>query len=147
MSDVTIVSARTIRLQARARDKTDAIRQVGELLVAGGCVDPAYVDGMLARERITSTYLGNGVAIPHGQNENRSQVRRTGIAVLQLPEGVEWEPNELAYLVIGIAANDDDHVDVLTNLAELIEDPATAEQLARTTDPLLIAGLLNGTRA
>src|SRR5687767_6906034 len=143
---MAIVSIEMVRLGARARDKQDAIRQAGELLVAGGCVEPAYVGGMLAREQIMSTYLGNGVAIPHGQHENLSDVRRTGISVLQLPGGVEWEPGELAYLVIGIAANADEHVGVLANLAEVIEDVDAAEQLARTTDPLLIVERLGRER-
>ena len=144
---MSIVSIETIRLQAQALDKHDAIRQAGDLLVHGGCVEPGYVDGMLARERTMSTYLGNGVAIPHGQHENLADVRRTGISVLQIPSGVEWEPGELAYLVIGIAANAEEHVAVLANLAEVIEDPDEAEQLARTTDPMLIVERLSRERA
>jgi mannitol/fructose-specific phosphotransferase system IIA component len=143
---MAIVSLETIRLQAQAHDKQDAIRQAGELLVQGGCVAPAYVNGMLAREQTMSTYLGNGVAIPHGQHENLGDVHRTGISVLQLPAGVEWEPGELAYLVIGIAANADEHVGVLANLAEVIEDPDAAEQLAHTTDANLIVERLGRER-
>jgi len=131
---MSIVSEATIQLSAQAHDKQDAIRQAGELLVRGGCVEPPYVLGMLAREQTMSTYLGNGVAIPHGQHENLGEVHRTGISVLQLPSGVEWEPGELAYLVIGIAANADEHVGVLANLAEVIEDEDAAAQLAQTTD-------------
>jgi mannitol PTS system EIIA component len=140
---MAIVSIETVRLGGRASDKQDAIRQAGELLVSGGCVEPAYVGGMLAREQTMSTYLGNGVAIPHGQHENLSDVRRTGISVLQLPEGVEWEPGELAYLVIGIAANADEHVGVLANLAEVIEDEEAAAELVRTTDPSMIVDRLS----
>ena len=84
---MSIVSIERIRLGAQARDKQDAITQAGELLVAGGCVAPAYVSGMLAREQTMSTYLGNGVAIPHGQHENLADVRSTGISVLQVPAG------------------------------------------------------------
>jgi mannitol/fructose-specific phosphotransferase system IIA component len=142
---MNIVSPETVRLQATAQDKQDAIRQAGELLAQGGCVDPAYVQGMLARERTMSTYLGNGVAIPHGQHEDLGLVRRTGISVLQLPQGVEWEPGERAYLVIGIAASSDEHVGVLANLAEVVEDPEAAEQLAHTTDPMQIIERLNRT--
>jgi phosphocarrier protein FPr len=140
---MTIVSLETVRLQARAHDKLDAIRQAGELLIQGGCVEPPYVNGMLAREQTMSTYLGNGVSIPHGQHDDLALVRRTGISVLQIPDGVEWEPGERAYLVIGIAATSNEHVGVLANLAEIIEDPAAAEQFARTTDPMLIIERLN----
>jgi phosphocarrier protein FPr len=131
---MSIISLQTVRLGATANDKHDAIRQAGDLLVGAGCVAPAYVQGMLAREQTMSTYIGNGVAIPHGQHENLGEVHRTGISVLQLPSGVEWEPGELAYLVIGIAANADEHVGVLANLAEVIEDEDAAAQLAQTTD-------------
>lgn len=142
-----IVSIEAVRVGASARDKRDAIQQAGELLVQVGCVGPAYVAGMLAREQTMSTYLGNGVAIPHGQHENLADVRHTGISVLQLPNGVEWEPGERAYLVIGIAANADEHVGVLANLAEIIEDPDAAEQLAHTGDPAMIVERLGRARA
>ena len=135
---MTVLSIEGIQLQATAVDKADAIRQAGQLLVKTGCVEPAYVEGMLAREEIMSTYLGNGVSIPHGQNENRVQIHRTGISVLQLPQGVTWEDGELAYLVIAIAASSDEHVGVLANLAEVIEDEDLTGQLIHTDDPLLI---------
>lgn len=143
---MSIVSLETVRLGGKASDKQDAIRQAGELLVQGGCVEAPYVDGMLAREQTMSTYLGNGVAIPHGQHENHKDIHRTGISVLQLPDGVEWEEGELAYLVIGIAANADEHVGVLANLAEVIEDEESAEELVRTTDPMVIIERLGRAR-
>lgn len=144
---MSILSTDTVRLGARATDKTDAIRQAGELLVQGGRVEPPYVEGMLAREQTMSTYLGNGVAIPHGQHENWEHVRRTGISVLQLTDGVEWEPGELAYLVVGIAATSDEHVGVLANLAEVIEDEETTAELIRTDDPQVIVERLNRAHA
>lgn len=143
---MSILSLETVRLRARAADKQDAIRQAGELLVQVGCVDPDYVNGMLAREQTMSTYLGNGIAIPHGRDENRAQICRTGISVLQFPEGVEWEPGERAYLVIGIAANADEHVGVLANLAEVIEDEEAAGALTRVTDPMQIVERLGRPR-
>ncbi len=137
-----ILARDRIRLQATARDRDDAIRQAGELLVQSGCVKPAYVDGMLAREATMSTYLGNGVSIPHGEYDDREHILRTGISVLQLQDGVEWEDGEEAFLIIGIAATGDDHVGVLANLAEAIEDEEIAEQLITTTDPDLILATL-----
>lgn len=139
-----ILSADRIRLQATATDKADAIRQAGELLVSTGCVKPAYVDGMLAREETMSTYLGSGVSIPHGQFDNREQIMQTGISVLQVPQGVEWEDDEKAYLIIGIAASSDEHVGVLANLAEALEDEDLLEQLISTDDPSLILTHLGG---
>jgi mannitol PTS system EIIA component len=143
---MAILEKNRIKLQATAVNKQDAIRQAGALLVESGCVAPPYVDGMLAREATMSTYLGNGVSIPHGQFEDREHIKQTGISVLQIPAGVVWEEddNELAYLIIGIAANSDEHMTVLSNLAEAIEDPDMAEQLAQTTDVDLILNCLNG---
>ena len=131
---MAILDVDRIKLGATAVSKADAIRQAGELLVNSGCVEAGYVEGMLAREDTMSTYLGNGVSIPHGQYENRAQILKTGISVLQLPDGIEWEDGEKAHLVIGIAASSDDHVGVLANLAEVIEDEETTERLIHTTD-------------
>jgi mannitol/fructose-specific phosphotransferase system IIA component len=133
-----VVTRETVRLGARASDKEDAIKQSGELLVQVGCVAPAYIDGMLARERVRSTYLGSGVAIPHGQLEDLPLVKRTGVAVVQFPEGVEWDPGEKARLVFGLAANSDEHAGILTNLVELLQNPEALEQLVHTTDPMVI---------
>lgn len=139
---MAILAENRIQLGATAVDKSDAIRQSGELLVKSGCVQPGYVEGMLAREETMSTYLGNGVSIPHGQYDNRSQIIKTGISVLQLPDGVEWEDGEKAYLVIGIAAAADEHVGVLSNLAEAIEDEEIAQQMITTQDPGMILNTL-----
>lgn len=142
-----LLSANTIRLQAQAMNKQEAIRQAGELLVQGGCVNPNYVNGMLAREEQMSTYLGNGVAIPHGMYENLADIDRSGISVLQLPEGVEWETGQQTYLVIGIAATSGEHVGILSNLAEVIEDEALVHRLSQTDDPTIILEELNRERS
>ncbi|HPO57504.1 MAG TPA: PTS sugar transporter subunit IIA [Anaerolineaceae bacterium] len=141
MTDV--LTLKTVRLNGTARDKEDAIRQAGALLVEGGYVAPGYIEGMLQREQSMSTYVGNGVAIPHGQFDDLSLIYKTGICVLQLPEGVIWEDEEKVYLVVGIAATSDEHVNILANLAEVIEDEETAQLLARTDDPELVVSYLN----
>ena len=90
---------------------------------------------MLARETTMSTYLGSGVSIPHGQFENRSHIFETGISIAQFPEGVLWEDDAKAYLVIGIAASSDDHIEVLARLAEVVEDEELIKRLAETDNP------------
>ena len=137
---MAILSKETVQLNTPSTSKAEAIRQAGELLVKGGHVTPDYIDGMLAREETMSTYIGNGVAIPHGQFENKESIHSTGISVVQYPEGVLWdaEEDETAYLVIGIAATADEHVGVLSNLAEAIEEEESAEELIRATDPMVI---------
>ncbi|MCB0213281.1 MAG: PTS sugar transporter subunit IIA [Anaerolineae bacterium] len=140
---MSIISPETIQLNAKASSKEEAIRMAGELLVKAGHVTPEYVEGMLAREETMSTYIGNGVAIPHGQFENKAAIKSTGISAVQFLDGIEWEEDEVAYLVIGIAATANEHVTVLTNLAEVIEEPEDAEELIRATDPMEIVERLS----
>ena len=139
---MTILSKERISLQANATDKTDAIRMAGELLVKTGCVLPEYVDGMLKREESMSTSLGNGVAIPHGVYENRDHILKTGISVLQLTDGVDWDEGEKVYMVIGIAATADEHVGVLSNLADVIDNEEWLAELLKTADPDVVVKYL-----
>jgi mannitol PTS system EIIA component len=131
---MAIISPETVHLNGPATDKEGAIRLAGELLVKAGHVAPAYINGMLAREQTMSTYIGNGVAIPHGQFDDRANIYRTGISVVQFPQGIAWNPDETAYLVLGIAATANEHLVVLANLAEILEDPEASLHLARTTN-------------
>jgi len=139
---MTILSKDRISLQASATDKADAIRKAGELLVTTGCVLPEYVDGMLTREQSMSTSLGNGVAIPHGVYENRDHILKTGISVLQLTDGVEWDEGEKVFMVIGIAASSDEHVGVLSNLADVIDNEENLAELLKTNDPDVVVKYL-----
>ena len=140
---MAIVTEELVLLNAAAATKEDAVKLAGDLLVRAGRVKPAYVEGMLARERSMSTYMGNGVAIPHGEYENRADIIETGISVVQVRDGVAWEDGERAYLVIGIAALADEHVSVLSNLAEVVEEPEDAEFLAQATDAHVIVERLD----
>ena len=117
--------------------KEAAIRRAGGLLVAGGYVDAAYVDAMLAREEIATTYMGMGLAIPHGTAEAKAAVRRSGIVVLQYPDGVDFG-EEKARLVIGIAGVGDTHLDLLARVASALEDPDVLERLSTTPNPTAI---------
>ena len=124
-----------VRIDASAADKVDAIRQVGQLLVAAGCVAPGYEDSMVRREAVANTFLGAGVAIPHGLGEDKGLVRRDGVAILQLRDGVEWNPGQRAHLVVGIAANSDSHIAILRRLTRLIQDEPRLAALVATDDP------------
>ena len=140
---MSILSKDRITLHAEALDKADAIRKAGDLLVKSGCVMPEYVSGMLTREQSMSTSLGNGVAIPHGVYENRDHILHTGISVLQLENGVDWGEEEKVYLVIGIAASGDEHVGVLANLADVIDNEDNLTELLKTSDPEVILKYLS----
>jgi len=137
---MAIISLKTVQLNATVSTKEEAIQLAGNLLVQAGHVAPAYVDGMLAREQSMSTYIGNGVSIPHGQFEDREIIFSTGISVVQIPGGIRWDDDsdEVAHLVIGIAATSNEHVGVLSNLAEVLEDEISAAELIHTTDPTVI---------
>lgn len=139
---MSILSTDRISLKANAANKDDAIRKAGELLVRSGCVLSPYIEGMLSREKTMSTSLGNGVAIPHGVYENRDHILHTGISVLQLDEGVEWDDGEKVFLVIGIAASGDEHVGVLANLAEVIDNDTNLSEILHTDDPEIIVKYL-----
>jgi mannitol PTS system EIIA component len=148
--ETDVLTPHTVRLGAHAAGKTDAISQCGSLLVEAGYVAPSYVDGMLAREKAISTYLGNGVAIPHGELEDlQRSVYRTGVSVLQLGEGVEWETGEQVYLVIGLAATpaSQQHLAVLSNLLQLLQSPDARAQLIQATDPMVIVERLTRRRS
>lgn len=133
-----------VRLGARVVDKTDAIRQVGQILVDAGFIEPGYVDSLLARERVANTFLGNGIAIPHGVPKDRGLIKQTGVAVLQVPDGVDWNPGDRVHLVVGIAAKSDEHLQILTNLTDVLGNADEAARLAHTADPSDIARRLSG---
>ncbi|EGV33160.1 phosphoenolpyruvate-protein phosphotransferase [Thiorhodococcus drewsii AZ1] len=130
------LDASAVRLGASAENKTDAIRQVGQILIDSGYIEPGYVDSLLAREKVANTFLGNGIAIPHGVPKDRGLIKRTGVAVLQVPDGVDWNPGDRVYLVVGIAAKSDEHLQILTNLTDVLGDPTEAERLAHTHNPV-----------
>ncbi|WP_196221712.1 phosphoenolpyruvate--protein phosphotransferase [Sphingobium sp. CAP-1] len=132
-----------IRIDARASDKESAILQAGQILVAAGCVAPGYDQSMVRREAVANTYLGSGVAIPHGLGEDKGLVRRDGIVVLQLREGIEWNPGQRAHFVVGIAASSDSHIAILRRLTRLIQDEGRLAALLTTDDAAEIAAALH----
>ncbi|QSQ27535.1 phosphoenolpyruvate--protein phosphotransferase [Pyxidicoccus parkwayensis] len=136
-----------VRLGQAATSQTEAIRLVGQTLVDVGFVEPGYIDSMLRREKVSATYLGHGIAIPHGTPDAREMVKQTGVVVVQFPRGVDWGGEGHARLVVGIAARSDEHLQVLANLTGVLGDAAKSEELARTTDEDLVVATLNGAPA
>lgn len=133
-----------IHLAAQADDKQQAITAVAQAFVEKGLVEEGYLQGMLAREQQTSTFLGNGIAIPHGTLDTRHLVKQTGVQIFQFPNGVKWSDDNIAYLVIGIAAKSDEHLAILRQLTHLLGDEDIAEKLAKTTDAQEFIALFNG---
>jgi mannitol PTS system EIIA component len=136
-----LLDERAIRLTETAADRDDAIRQCGQTLVEIGAVDPTYVAAMLEREQSISTYVGEGVAIPHATLAGKAAVRRDALAVLRFPEGVDWG-GEPVSVCVAIAALGDGHVAILGELAQILLDPDRAERLRQATRPDEVLSLL-----
>jgi mannitol PTS system EIICBA or EIICB component len=128
---LSVLSEKNILLGLKSETKEEAIERAGKLLVSRGYVKEEYIDAMQERERVVSTYIGMGVAIPHGIGEAKRQIEASGIVVLQYPEGVNFG-EELAYLVIGIAGVGDEHLEILSNIAISLEDLELVDRLSKT---------------
>ncbi len=129
-----VLNLSAIAVGLTAPDREAAIDQVGSMLVREGLVTEGYIAAMRAREGIISTYLGNGIALPHGTPDARDTILRTGLAVGQYPAGVAWG-DEPAHLVIGLAARSEEHIAILSRLASVLEDGDMCARLGATTDP------------
>ena len=141
------LSAKNIRLNGSAANKEEAIKQVATGLVANNHVAEGYADGMFAREQQTSTFLGNGIAIPHGTLDTRHLVQETGVQIIQFPQGVQWGDGNTAYVVIGIAAKSDEHLTLLRQLTTVLSDEDAAAELAKTQDIQAFADILSGKKS
>ena len=130
MSQKSVLIKESILTNKVFLDNKEATIAAGNLLLENGYIEKEYIDSMLEKLETQSfaTYIGNGVAIPHGMSEGSKYVNNTGISVIQVPEGVNWN-EEKAYIVVGIAANSDDHMNVLASLADAIEDLEDAKKL------------------
>ena len=132
-----LLSEANILTGLSSEDKEAAILRAGKMLEAAGYVEEGYAAAMLERERVATTYMGMGVAIPHGTAEAKTKVRHSGIVVLQYPEGVVFG-DEKARLVIGIAGVGDEHLDILARLSIVLEDPDTLNKLCETPNSRII---------
>ena len=129
----SVMHASGILLQQPSVTKETAIRLAGKLLVDEGCVEPPYVEAMLDREKVFTTYMGMGIAIPHGTSEAKAQVKKTGITLVQFPDGVDFG-DEKANLVFGIAGIGDEHLDMIQKIVQALDDPAALEKMKTTDD-------------
>ena len=128
-----VIVADGIKLNQTPVSKEEAIQAAGELLAKLGYVEPSYADAMQEREKLVTTYMGMGVAIPHGTTQAKGTVKKTGIVLLQYPDGVDFG-EEKAQLVFGIAGIGDEHLDLLSKICEMLEDEEVLETLKTTSD-------------
>lgn len=126
-----ILAKENIVLQAAMDNKENAIRFTGDVLVQRGYVDSAYIEKMLEREELTSTYMGNFVAIPHGTEDAKNSVKESGIAIVQVPDGVDFGNGNIVKLLIGIAGKNNEHLDILSQIAIVCSEEENVEKIIR----------------
>jgi mannitol PTS system EIIA component len=134
-----ILTPDTIELKVKLDSRDEAIRRAGALLVANGNVEDRYIDSMLEREQSVSTYMGNAVAIPHGTNDSKQWITRSGLSVITVPDGVEYGDGDVAHLIIGIAGKGDEHLEILSKISLVVSEEENVEKIvnAETKEELL----------
>ncbi|MDO4961174.1 MAG: PTS sugar transporter subunit IIA [Eubacteriales bacterium] len=132
-----------VKLGNASTDKETAIRAAGQMLVDLGCVKPEYIDLMIEREKMVTTYMGMGVALPHGTTHDETIIQKTGVVVMQYPDGVKFDDEE-ANLIFGIAAKGSEHLDILANICSVLEDEELLEELKKTGDVDKVLAAFNG---
>ena len=142
VKETSILKSDNIILGLKSESKEEAIERAGKMLVKEGYVNNNYIAAMQEREKIVSTYIGMGIAIPHGVGEAKKEVKESGIVVLQYPDGVVFG-DDLAYLVIGIAGFGDDHLEILSNIATSLEDETLVDKLKNTNNKFEILQTFN----
>ncbi len=148
-SPVFQIQRENIHLNLPVTTKEEAIRFAGNKLVEMGYVEPEYVDAMFEREKLVSTYLGESIAVPHGTVEAKDKVKKTGIVICQYPQGIQFtdDKDDIAKLVIGIAAKNDEHIQVITTITNALDDPEAIDTLTTTKDVEEVLNILGGEQA
>ncbi|QIQ21851.1 HPr family phosphocarrier protein [Zophobihabitans entericus] len=143
MSSITL-NIDDITLLDKPISKREAISQVAQKMIAGGLVKDDYEQAMFDRDAQISTYLGNGIAIPHGTTEKRDSVLNTGLKVLYSKEGITWDDDETAHIVIGIAAKSNEHLNILRQLTRVVIDESALTKIKAITTSQQLLALLTG---
>ncbi|KXZ12617.1 PTS mannitol transporter subunit IIA [Bacillus nakamurai] len=133
-----VLAKANIKLNQTVKSKEDAIRLAGQTLIDNGYVKDGYVAKMFEREETSSTFMGNFIAIPHGTEDAKEEVLHSGISVIQIPDGVEYGEGNTAKVVFGIAGKNNEHLDILSNIAIVCSEEENIERLinAKTEEEL-----------
>jgi len=137
-----ILSKDNIHLQVKLNSKEEAIRYTGKILVDGGYVEESYIEKMLEREEVTSTYMGNYLAIPHGTEDGKKNVLETGLSVVTVPDGVDFGEGNIVKVLIGIAGKGDEHLEILSKIAIICSEVENIEKIVNATSKDEILSLL-----
>jgi PTS system mannitol-specific IIA component len=138
------IEASHVLLGREPASREDAVRTIGELMLDAGEVTPRYVEGMLEKEARHGTWLTDGVALPHGTNEVKAEIRRSSVVVLQMPKGLDWG-GKIVYLAFGLAGKgDNEHLHLLSGLAAVLQKRELVERMSHTADAREIVAILSG---
>jgi mannitol PTS system EIIA component len=138
-----ILSTENVLLNETAATKEEAIRMAGQILVDNGYVDESYLEQMQEREKITTTYMGNSVAIPHGTEDAKKAVKHSGLSIIQLREGVDFGDGNIAKIIIGIAGKDNEHLDILSQIAIVCSEEENVEELIQADSKETLISMFN----
>ncbi|QUG40304.1 PTS sugar transporter subunit IIA [Psychrobacillus sp. INOP01] len=139
-----ILAEENILLSQQLATKEEAIRLAGQILVDKGYVEAGYIGKMLEREEMTSTFMGNFVAIPHGTDDAKKEVKETGISIIQAPDGVDFGDGNIVKLIFGIAGKGNDHLDILSNIAITVSEVENVEKIVNATSPKDVLSFFEG---
>ncbi|KJR44956.1 PTS system, mannitol-specific IIA component [Desulfosporosinus sp. I2] len=131
--NLDIFNKNNIELNVARESKNAAIQRAGELLKKNGYVQAEYLEGMEKREQSLTTYVGNGVAIPHGLPEYIPFILKSGLVLLQYPQGIDFGEGNTAYVLIGIAGKDDEHIELLSAIALVCQEEENVNRLKLAT--------------
>lgn len=129
-----VLERANIKINCTPKAKVDIIREIGTMFYEQGYTSEAYIQAMVDKEEVFNTNIGNAIAIPHGVEAARSEIKKTGMILQTYPLGVDWGNGEKVKVVIGIAAVGDEHLDVLTKIAMTLSDEAEVEHLLSMTE-------------
>ncbi|MCY8751973.1 PTS sugar transporter subunit IIA [Bacillus inaquosorum] len=124
-----VLAKENIKLNQTASTKEEAIKLAGQTLIDNGYVTEDYIGKMFEREETSSTFMGNFIAIPHGTEEAKREVLHSGISIIQIPDGVEYGEGNTAKVVFGIAGKNNEHLDILSNIAIICSEEENIERL------------------
>lgn len=139
---MSVLSIGQVRIHSGSATQDEALQEATDILVAAGAVTPVYVDAMRQREETVSTFMGNGLAIPHGTNETKAAILDSGLSVVRYDGGVDWA-GENATFVIGIAGRGDEHLEILSQIAILFSDEDDVAKLNAAETPDQLYALLS----
>lgn len=128
-----ILTTDNIEMNVSFKEKEEAIRYTGNILVKNGYVKKAYVKKMLEREELTSTFMGNNVAIPHGTEDAKKAVKETGLSIVTVPEGVDFGEGNIVKILIGIAGKGDEHLEILSKIALVCSEEENIQKILDAT--------------